>query len=80
MTSTPPVVDLSVRPIRRARQEGLLEAVIDAPADGGTSGAWAVRVRGHVLDVDGPVRAIEAVVPGTVLATASLGLPTPDVA
>jgi hypothetical protein len=62
------------------RREGLLEAVIATPVDGGTSEAWAVRVRGHLLSADTPVREIEAVAPGAVLATARLALPTPEVA
>jgi hypothetical protein len=80
MPSTPPVADLAVRPIRRVAEEGLLEAVIDSPVDGGTSDAWAVRVRGHVLGAAGPVQEIEAVVPGVVLASERPALPTPAVA
>ncbi len=77
---SPPIAQLSVRVMRRARHEGLLEAVIDAPVDGGTSDSWAVRVCGHLLGAEHPVREIEAVVPGTILATARVGLPTPEVA
>ena len=44
------------------------------------SEAWAVRVRGHLLSETGPVQEIVAVVPGSVLATAITGLPTPEVA
>ena len=66
--------------LRAGRGEGLLEAVIDTPIDGGMSAAWAVRVGGHVLGTGGAVQAVEAVVPGTVLATARVGLPTPEVA
>ena len=77
--SAPPVANLSVHPIRRARREGLLEAVIEAPVDGDTSGAWAVRVRGHVLSATSPVQSVEAVVPGTILDVARPDLPTPEV-
>ena len=80
VVSSPAVANLSVRPVRRARQEGLLEAVIDAPADGDSSGGWAVRVRGHVLSATSPVASVEAVVPGTILAAAIPELPTPAVA
>jgi hypothetical protein len=58
----------------------LLEATIDTPVAGGASDAWAVRVRGHILAASGPVQAVEAVVPGLVLASASPDLPTPEVA
>ena len=80
VVSSPAVVNLTVRPVRRARQEGLLEAVIDAPVDGDVSDGWAVRVRGHVLSATSPVQSVEAVVPGTILASAAPGAPTPDVA
>jgi hypothetical protein len=66
--------------LRRAQREGLLEATIDTPVEGGTSAAWAVRVSGHVLAAGGPVQEVVAVVPGLVLATAVTGLPTPEVA
>jgi hypothetical protein len=79
VTSAPPVANLSVRPIRRAREEGLLEATIDTPVDGGVSDAWAVRVRGHALAADGPVQEIEAVVPGLVVASGRPVLPSPEV-
>jgi hypothetical protein len=69
-----------VRPIRRARQEGLLEAIIDTPVEGGTSDAWAVRVRGHALAAAGPVQEIAAVVPGLVVASGRPELPSPEVA
>jgi hypothetical protein len=75
----PAVRDLSVRPLG-ARREGLLEVVVTAPQDGGVSEAWAVRVSGVALGAASPVRAIEAVAPGRVLAAAHLGLPSPDVA
>jgi hypothetical protein len=58
----------------------LLEATIDTPAEGGTSGAWAVRVRGHILAAAGPVQEVEAVVPGIILASERPALPTPEVA
>ena len=80
MRSAPPVASLSVRPIRPAPQEGLLEATIDSPVEGGTSDAWAVRVRGHVVDAAGPVQEVEAVVPGLVLASDRPALPSPEVA
>jgi hypothetical protein len=78
--SAPSVVNLSVRPVRRALREGLLEAVIDTPGNGDTSGAWAVRVRGHVLSATSPVQSVEAVVPGTILDTTVPDLATPEVA
>src|SRR5215207_8817948 len=53
---------------------------IDAPRDGGMSQAWAVRVRGHLLSETGPAQEIAAVAPGSVLAMAITGLPTPEVA
>jgi hypothetical protein len=77
--SVPSVHHLSVSSTGPGRRK-LLEAVIDTPRDGGTSDAWAVRVRGHILSDSGPVPEIAAVVPGTVLAMATTGLPTPDVA
>jgi hypothetical protein len=69
-----------VDPIRRVRQEGLLEASIDTPVEGGTGDAWAVRVRGHVLAADGPVQAVEAVVPGLVVASGRPVLSSSEVA
>jgi hypothetical protein len=77
--SAPSVHRLSVSSTGPGRRK-LLEAVIDTPRDGGTSDAWAVRVRGHLLSDSGPVPEIAAVIPGTVLATATSGLPTPEVA
>jgi hypothetical protein len=78
--SAPPVANLSVRPIPRVQQEGLLEETIETPVDGATSDAWAVRVRGHVLAAGEPVQEVAAVLPGLVVATAKTGLPTPEVA
>jgi hypothetical protein len=69
-----------VRPIRRLRQEGLLEASIDTPVEGGASDTWAVRVRGHVLASAGPVQEVEAIVPGLVVASGRPVLPSPEVA
>jgi hypothetical protein len=66
--------------MRRARREGVLEATIDTPVEGGTSDAWAVRVRGHVFAAGGPVREVVAVAPGLMPAPAVTGLPTPEVA
>src|SRR5918995_857379 len=63
-----------------AGRRTLLEVSIDAPRDGGMSEAWAVRVRGHLLSETGPAQEIVAVAPGSVLATAITGLPTPEVA
>ncbi|MBA2597900.1 MAG: sulfotransferase [Chloroflexia bacterium] len=80
MIFIPPITHLSVRVMKRARHEGLLEAVLDAPLDGGTSDAWAVRVRGHLLGATSPVREVEAVVPGAILASGGVELPTPEVA
>jgi hypothetical protein len=77
--SAPPVHRLSVTSTGPGRRK-LLEASIDTPRDGGTSDAWAVRVRGHLLSEAGPVPEIAAVVPGSVLAMAITGLPTPEVA
>jgi hypothetical protein len=73
------VRDLSVRPLG-ARREGLLETAVTTPGDGGVSEAWAVRVDGSVLGATTPVRAVEAVVPGRILAAAHLGLPSPETA
>ena len=77
--SVPSVHRLSVTSTGPGRRK-LLEVSIDAPRDGGTSDAWAVRVRGHLLSEAGPVPEIAAVVPGSVLAMAATGLPTPEVA
>src|SRR5215217_2347596 len=77
--SDPPVDRLSVTPLPAGRRK-LLEASIDAPQEGGTSDAWAVRVRGHLLSEAGPVHEIAAVVPGSLPVTATTGLPTPEVA
>jgi hypothetical protein len=77
--SAPPVHRLSVTSTGPGRRK-LLEASIDTPRDGGTSDAWAVRVRGHLLSEAGPVPEIAAVTPGSVLAMAATGLPTPEVA
>ncbi len=79
MTPAPPVHRLSVTSTGPGRRK-LLEASIDTPRDGGTSGAWAVRVRGHLLSEAGPVPEITAVAPGSVLARAITGLSTPEVA
>jgi hypothetical protein len=77
--STPPVHRLSVTSTGPGRRK-LLETRIDTPREGGTSDAWAVRVRGHLLSEAGPLPEIAAVFPGSVLATAITGLPTPEVA
>ena len=77
--SVPSVHRLAVTSTGPGRRK-LLEASIDTPRDGGMSDAWAVRVRGHLLSETGPVPEIAAVVPGSVLATATTGLPTPEVA
>jgi hypothetical protein len=74
-----PVTNLSVRSFG-ARREGILESMIEAPTNGGGSDAWGVRVRGHVLGTTGPAHAVEAVIPGRVLASAPAALPTPEVA
>ena len=74
---SPPVSGLTVRPLGK-RRDGLLDVVIETPANDGTSAAWAVRVRGHVLGANGPVQAVDVVVPGRVLATAPVALPTPE--
>jgi hypothetical protein len=79
VTSVPSVHGLAVTSIGPGRRK-LLEAVIDTPRDGGASAAWAVRVRGHVLGTAGPVPEITAVVPGSVLASATTGFRTPEVA
>jgi hypothetical protein len=77
--SMPTVPRLSVTSTGAGRRT-LLEVSIDAPQDGGMSDAWAVRVRGHLLSETGPAQEIAAVVPGSVLAMAVTGLPTPEVA
>src|ERR687898_304610 len=77
--SVPSVPRLSVTSTGPGRRK-LLEVSIDAPRDGGMSDAWAVRVRGHLLSETGPAQEITAVMPGSVLATAITGLPTPEVA
>jgi hypothetical protein len=69
-----------VRPIEPVPQEGLLEATIDTPVEGGSSDAWAVRVSGHVLGAAGPVREVEAIVPGLVMASERPVLPSPQAA
>jgi hypothetical protein len=58
----------------------VLEATIDTPIEGGTSESWAVRVSGHLLGGNSPVQAVEAVVPGAILASEPPSLPTPEVA
>jgi hypothetical protein len=77
--SVPSVRRLAVSTTGPGRRK-LLEVSIDTPRDGDTSDAWAVRVRGHLLGEAGPVPEIAAVVPGSVLAIAATGLPTPEVA
>jgi hypothetical protein len=62
------------------RRDALLEAVVDAPRNGGASEAWAIRITGHLLGADGPPQSIEAVTPGAVLASTRPMLPTPEVA
>ncbi len=52
--SVPSVHRLSVSSTGPGRRK-LLEVSIDAPRDGGTSDAWAVRVSGHLLSEAGPV-------------------------
>src|SRR4051812_34174793 len=79
VVSMPSVPQLSVTSSGAGRRT-LLEVSIDAPRDGGTSDAWAVRVRGHLLSNTGPAQEIAAVAPGSVLATATTGLSTPEVA
>lgn len=79
MASAPPVTHLTVRSIPSARQARVLDVTIDTPAEGGTSDAWAVRVRGHILAETGPVQEIAAIVPGMVLASGQPSLPTPEV-
>src|SRR5215212_3129094 len=79
LMSRPSIPRLSVTATGGARRT-LLEVSIDAPRDGGLSDAWAVRVRGHLLSETGPAQEIVAVAPGSVLATAITGLPTPEVA
>ena len=79
---TPAVHDLAVRRLG-ARREGLLEAAIAAPADGGGSESWLLRVSGHVLSAAGPAQTVEAVLPGSpgrILGIAHPGDPTPEVA
>ena len=79
---TPAVHDLFVRMLGARRQE-VLEAAIETPLDGGTSGSWSLRVSGHILAAKRPVRTVEAVIPGSpgrILATAQPGLPTPEAA
>src|ERR671910_3833810 len=78
VTPAPPVHRLSVTSTGPGRRK-LLEVSIDTPRDGGSSDAWAVRVRGHLLSEAGPVPEIAAVIPGSVLAMATTGLPTPEV-
>src|SRR5829696_5353299 len=78
--SAPPVANLTVRPIRPVSQEGLLEATIDTPVEGGTSDAWAVRVRGHLLAATGSVQEVAAIVPGLVVASGQPVLPSREVA
>lgn len=75
----PAIEKLTVRTLN-AKRGGVLEAVIDQPRDGDASQAWAVRVRGHLLGAAGPAQAIEAVVPGAVLAATRQTLTTPEVA
>ena len=79
MSHTPRVTNLTVRAMR-AKRTGMLETALDAPEDGGTSAAWALRIRGHALSAGAPARTIEAVVPGAILATGTIARPTPEVA
>jgi hypothetical protein len=76
--SVPSVHHLAVTSTSPGRRN-LREVSIDTPRDGGTSDAWAVRVGGHLLSEAGPVSEIAAVVPGSVLAVATTGLPSPEV-
>jgi hypothetical protein len=78
--STPPVADISVRSIPSASREGVLEATIDTPVEGGASDAWTVRVHGHILGAAGPVQAVDAIVPGLVVASGHPELPSLEVA
>jgi hypothetical protein len=75
----PAVTELEVRPLG-TRRDGLLAVHIELPATGGTSGGWGVRIGGHVLAAHGPPQSVEAVIPGRILATAALGLATPEIA
>ncbi len=77
--SAPAIDHMSLR-LMNTKRGGLAELAIDEPRDGGGSNAYAVRVRGHILDPAGPVQAVEAVVPGTLLAETRPALPTPAVA
>ena len=77
-TSHPAVTGIKVRPLG-GRSAGQLEAEITIPSTGGMSEAWAVRVGGHLLGMRQPVVAVEAVVPGRILATGRPDLPSPDV-
>ena len=79
MITVPSVDRLAITSTGPGRRK-LLEASIDSPRDGGTSDAWAVRVRGHILSEAGAVPEIAAVVPGSILAVATTGLPSPEVA
>jgi hypothetical protein len=77
--TAPAIERLSVK-LMNTNRSGLAELVIDKPLDGNASAAYAVRVRGHILDSAGPVQAIEAVAPGKLLASGRPGLATPAVA
>lgn len=79
-SSHAPAIDQISLKLMNTNRSGLTELVIDEPRDGGASMAYAVRVRGHILDPAGPVQAIEAVVPGTLLASERPALMTPAVA
>jgi hypothetical protein len=77
-SALPAVTGIKVR-LLSGRSDGLLEAKIASPITGGTSEAWAVRVNGHLLGAHQAVEAVEAVVPGRILATTLPDLPSPAV-
>jgi len=77
---TPPAIAQIAVKSMNARRSGLAEMEISEPVDGGENAAYAVRIRGHILDATGPVEAIEVVTPGAVLAMTRPSLPSPAVA
>lgn len=78
MTSSAAVSNLTIRTLPDG-EAGLVETSVMPPVSGGSSPSAAIRVTGHVLAATAPVKRIEAVVHGHILATATPDQPTPDV-
>lgn len=71
----PVISQLAVR--QAAAKRGGFAADVSTPQSGATSLSWGLRIRGHMRGAEG-VAAIEAVVPGRILATTRPGQPVAD--